>query len=158
MVDKWTTSTNLNATAEQILQNRIEEKNKEIDEYKAQIAKISDNEHDKYEEFVSFAMHFVNNLGTHFFRLTPEYAQKCKLLVFPSGIFVDDDKKVQIPEISWFYRGQNNKKESSDSDLPSMVECRRLELLTSTMRMSRSTRWASTPWIYYSIIHAIEGR
>ncbi len=140
LIDKWTSSTNLNATTEQILQSRIEEKNKEIDEYKAEIAKISDNDHSKYEEFVGFAMHFVNHLGTHFFTLTPEYAQKCKLLVFPDGIFVDDDKKVQIPKISWFYSGQNNKKESSDSNLPSMVERMRFKLMTSCLQSRRSNQ------------------
>ncbi len=133
MVDKWTTGNIANETVEQMLQKRIEEKNNEIEAYKARIAELSDNEHTKYQEFVDFALHFVNHLGTHFFKLTPGYAKKCKLLVFPSGIFVDDKEKVQIPEISWFYRGQNNKKESSDPDLSNMVECTRFELVTSSM-------------------------
>ena len=122
ITDALINNADANESVKKALQDKIELKTKEIDEYKAEIAKISDNDHSKYEEFVGFAMHFVNHLGTHFFRLTPEYAKKCKLLVFPSGIFVDDNKKVQIPEISWFYRGHNIKKESLDSDLPSMVE------------------------------------
>ena len=140
MVDKWTNSENMSSIVEQKLQERIEAKSKEIEDYKAQIAEISTHEGARLQEFIDFAMHFVNHLGTHFFRLTPEYAKKCKLLVFPSGIFVDDNKKVQIPEISWFYRGQNIKKEPLDSDLSSMVEHRRFELLTSSMPWKRSTK------------------
>lgn len=138
MIDKWTTSNITNEVAEQMLQERIEKKNSEIEEYKAKVIELSNNENAKYQEFVKFALHFVNHLGTHFFQLTPEYAKKCKLLVFPSGIFVDDEKKVQIPEISWFYRSQNNKKEPSGSDLSNMVECTRLKLVTSSLPAKRS--------------------
>ena len=138
IADKLISAESTNATVEKMLQERLEKADKEIKEYKARIAELLDKDNSKYQEFVGFAIHFVNHLGTHFFKLTPEYARKCELLVFPCGILVDDNKKVQIPEISWFYRGRDNKKESQDSDLPSMVECTRLKLVTSSLPAKRS--------------------
>ena len=49
-----------------------------------------------------------------FLNLTPEYAKKCKLLLFPDGIFIDDEKKVYISKISPIYRGQNTKKDGKN--------------------------------------------
>ena len=41
---------------------------------------------------MSFALEFIDNLGTNFWSLTPEEVRKFKLLAFPDGFFIDEEK------------------------------------------------------------------
>ncbi len=60
-------------------------------------------------------MHFVNHRGSHFFSLTPEYAKKCKLLVFQAD-FSWMTKKFKYRKLAGFTEVRTTKK-----SLPTLI-------------------------------------
>lgn len=103
------------------LEGKIEQQDSEIQRAEDEIREITDNDDRNREEFVGFALRFADNLGRDFLNLLPNDAKKCKLLLFPDGFFVDENKKVYIPKISPFYRYRASKKASSDANLTNLV-------------------------------------
>ena len=108
------------------LEATIEQKIAEIDELEAKKEYLENSKGIKREEFISFALDFADNLASHFFELTPEEVKKCKLLIFPSGFFVDSENKVYTTQISPFYRLRETKKTPESADFDLMVRMKRL--------------------------------
>lgn len=81
----------------------------ELKELEKEIANNA-NTNDDFNEFVEFSLAYVDDLNAHWWDLTPERRERCKLLSFPGGIFVDQNKKVSTPLIS-AYRYESMKKE-----------------------------------------------
>lgn len=103
------------------MEAKIEKQVEDIAKVKAEIEELTNSDDEKREQFVSFALGFADNLGRDFLNLLPNDAKKCKLLLFPDGFFVDENKKVYIPKISPFYRYRANKKASDDANLTNLV-------------------------------------
>ena len=103
------------------MEAKIEKQVEDIAKVEAEIEELTNSDDEKREQFVSFALGFADNLGRDFLNLLPNDAKKCKLLLFPDGFFVDENKKVYIPKISPFYRYRANKKASNDANLTNLV-------------------------------------
>lgn len=63
-------------------------------------------------EFMKFALDFAEDMGRSFLDSTVsrENRVRCKQIMFPAGILVDEKNKVYTPEVSIFYRGEAKKK------------------------------------------------
>lgn len=103
------------------MEAKIERLTSEIGDAEGKIKDLTDNDDKNRQHFISFALDFADNLGRDFLNLLPNDAKKCKLLLFPDGFFVDENKKVYIPKISPFYRYRTNKKASDDANLTNLV-------------------------------------
>lgn len=103
------------------IEKKIEQRANEIERTEAKIREIERNVNGDRDKFMTFALNFADNLGNNFFGLTPDNVKKCKLLLFPSGFFVNRDKKVYIPEISPFYRYREKKNEPKVAQKSDMV-------------------------------------
>jgi hypothetical protein len=79
-------------------------------------------------EFLEFAYSYVNRVGELYFdtRVSRENRVRCKQLIFPSGFYVDSNKKVYTPEISILYRLEPNKKDAEAPSKAIMVRVKRL--------------------------------
>lgn len=73
------------------------------------------------QEFLDFALSFLDDKGKRFFDLTEEDMKRCKQLVFPAQIYVDADKNVYTNEISAIFRGGTNKKDTVVSSKSNVV-------------------------------------
>lgn len=93
-----------------------------ISKRKAEVKKLEEKleslvngaEADK-EEFLHFAFHFIENMGSKFLEISKENRLRCKQIVFPGGIYVDNNKKVYTPEISLLYRLATKEKDAEAS-------------------------------------------
>lgn len=93
------------------IETQLAKKLDEIKEVNTKIDALLNGDEKALADFANFGIDFATHLGSNFLNLTPEYAKKCKLLLFPAGIFIDNEKRVYIPEISPIYRGHDNKKD-----------------------------------------------
>lgn len=89
---------------------------------------------------MEFALGFVEDTGRHFLQeyLSRENRLRCKQLVFPNGILINQKNKVYTPEVSVFYRLATMKKDAEASDLALMVrqmDSRWNQFYTSLMLM-----------------------
>ena len=87
---------------------------------------MTDKKTENRQNFIEFALEFADNLANHFFELSPSETKECKLLLFPSGFFVDSENKVYTTQISPFYRLRETKKTLESVDLDLMVRMKRL--------------------------------
>jgi len=78
------------------------------------------------KEFYEFALTFINDAGANFFEMSRDNRQKCKQLIFPGGIYMNQDKKVYTTQISPLYRLEVIKKDAEASEIALMVRVRRL--------------------------------
>ncbi len=108
------------------IEKSIERKVEEINDLENQIETIANTDNKGREKFIKFALEFIDNLGTNFWSLTPEDVRKFKLLAFPDGFFINEEKIIKIRKISPFLRYKANKKCSSESEKASMVRAKRL--------------------------------
>jgi DNA invertase Pin-like site-specific DNA recombinase len=106
---------------------------KAIDAKKSEIKTLEDRLFDiqteskmHKEEFLRFALEFMNNLGRSFLELPPDDRLKCKDIIFPAGFHLNKNKKVYTPEISPLYRLATNKKDAEASQKSLMVRVMRL--------------------------------
>lgn len=106
--------------AEQI-EKKIELRQKELEETENRITDIQDSEEQEKDKFIEFALEFADNLGSHFFELTPLEVKEFKLLLFPDGFFINSEGKVYTTKISPFYRLRETKKTPESVNLDLMV-------------------------------------
>lgn len=78
------------------------------------------------EEFMRFALDFVQDMATNFLTIDPEDRERCKQILFPAGFLFDDNKKVYTPEISPIYRLRTTKKSTEVLKDSHMVRVRGL--------------------------------
>ncbi len=113
----------------------MEEKNKEIEQQKKDIADLENIEEDLIE-FMKFGIDLVQNMQIHFWEIEAEDREKCKLLAFPEGISIDKELKVFTPKISPILSTIYTKKDPSAGDESLLVELRRVALLSKPARIS----------------------
>lgn len=106
-----------------------------IDKKKAELKSLQDNleeqtaqqESDK-REFMDFALRFVSDMSKCFLdgTISRENRTKCKQLMFPAGILINQKNKVYTPEVSAFYRAAPKKKSAEALDNSHLVRVKRL--------------------------------
>lgn len=106
----------------------IEKKKAELLSLEQQLNKLTTEEETDRKEFIEFALSFIQDTGQHFLDtyITKEYRLVCKQMLFPAGIYMDQDEKVYTPEVSVFYRGEAKKKDAEASDNSHLVRVQRL--------------------------------
>ena len=84
--------------------------------YDYQLEAVEKNLSKGRSDFLEFALEFIDNMGKHFFELPLEEIGVCKNILFPSGFWVDENKKVYTPEISLIYRERTLKMDAETSE------------------------------------------
>lgn len=82
----------------------------EITDIEQSIAEAEDTDKD-FEEFVDFALDFVNDMKDEFWALEREDKQRCKQIIFPGEFLVSRSGKVSTQELSKLFRYKPTKKE-----------------------------------------------
>lgn len=106
----------------------IDKKKKELIKLNTQLRKLTEQQEDDRKEFMTFALRFIQDTGKQFLEpyVTKENRLVCKQMLFPAGIYINQDEKVYTPEISVFFRGELKKKDTEVSDNSHLVRVRRL--------------------------------
>lgn len=88
---------------------------------------LCSNEEDR-NEFMRFALDFIQDTGQHFLEpyISKDNRLRCKQMLFPGGIRINNKEKVYTPELSIFYRGAETKKDAEASNMAQMVRVTRL--------------------------------
>ena len=111
----------------------LEKTRNEIEALTGKLEAVEKNLSKGRSDFLEFALEFIDNMGKHFFELPLEEIGVCKNILFPSGFWVDENKKVYTPEISLIYRERTLKMDAETSENALLVGRKRLELLTSSV-------------------------
>lgn len=107
----------------------IEKNKNELSEQEKNLRNLTVSEANDKREFLEFAYDFIENTGSNFLDSTlvsAENRERCKLIAFPAGFWVDESNKVYTPEISELYRLALKEKDTEVSDNSLMVRVRRL--------------------------------
>ncbi len=101
------------------IKERLESLKTEIAEAEKVAAEAQDYEKD-FDEFISFAFDFMDNLKGKWWELDKQMLGIYKQILFPSGIQLTPDKKVYIPEISPIYLYKTQKTAPKEAEISSM--------------------------------------
>lgn len=104
-----------NAFIKEEIATSIKRLKKEQNENGALVIDLRNQNDNDLKEFLDFAFAFLDDKGKHFFELTEVDMKRCKQLVFPAEIYVDENKNVYTNEISAVFRGQNIEKDTEVS-------------------------------------------
>ena len=99
----------------------LEKTRNEIEILSGKLEGIEKNLTKGRSDFLEFALEFIDNMGEHFFELPLEEVGVCKNILFPSGFWVDKNKKVYTPEISLIYRERTLKMDAETSENAPLV-------------------------------------
>ena len=115
------------SVADDIL-NLIEKKKTERDDLQGQLTRLTITTEEDNERFLNFALDFLREIGDNFFNpdVSVENRLRCKQVIFPSGFWIDKNKKVYTPEISYLYRLATTKNDSDAYRKTQLVRVRGL--------------------------------
>lgn len=116
----------------------IGSKKAEISDLEQQLEEMNQYAASDKEQFLKFALGFVENLSTNFYEISQENRLRCKQLLFPGGFFLNAQNKVYTPEISPLYRLATKKKDAEASENSHLVRVTRLKLVASSLARKRS--------------------
>jgi DNA invertase Pin-like site-specific DNA recombinase len=91
----------------------IAKKKDEVDTLEGELSKLAGSAETDKERFLRFAFSFIDNMGSRFLEISPQNRDRCKLLLFPAGFYLDANNIVYTPEISPLY-GLETKKKSTE--------------------------------------------
>jgi hypothetical protein len=80
---------------------------------RGELSKLAGSAETDKERFLGFAFSFIDNMGSRFLEISPQNRDRCKLLLFPAGFYLDANNIVYTPEISPLY-GLETKKKSTE--------------------------------------------
>ncbi|MDB5185279.1 MAG: hypothetical protein JWN38_1087 [Candidatus Saccharibacteria bacterium] len=117
-----------NAEIKQEIFNIITEKRAQLSKFETQLAMLNKGRDDDQREFMEFAIGFVQDTGKHFLQeyVSRENRLRCKQMIFPAGILINQKNKIYTPEMSVFYRLAAKKKDAEASIKSLMVRVRGL--------------------------------
>ena len=92
------------------LRDQVAKHKEEILGFEDQLDELIAQKDANHEEFLKFALDFIDNMGVHFLEISQENRLRCKQIVFPAGFRLDSHGKVYTPEISPLYRLASMKK------------------------------------------------
>ena len=93
-----------------------------------QLTRLTITTEEDNERFLNFALDFLREIGDNFFNpdVSVENRLRCKQVIFPSGFWIDKNKKVYTPEISYLYRLATTKNDSDAYRKTQLVRVRGL--------------------------------
>lgn len=94
---------------------RIEDEKQTLTELELQYESFALNDTAEKERFITFALERAENMERNFLTLPKSRLLQCKQMLFPSGFWIDANKKVYTPEMSILTRLASTKK-----DLPNL--------------------------------------
>lgn len=115
-----------NAAIKDVLMRKINEERVMLDELRSKLEQFDQNHDADRERFLAFALDHAENMELYFLDLPKERLLQCKQMLFPSGFWVDAERKVYTPKISIIYRLAGSKKDTEVSQKASMVRVKRL--------------------------------
>lgn len=98
------------------LREAIATKKEEISLIMSDLEGAQDIESD-FNEFVEFALDFVDNLKANWWELDHEDRLRCEQLIFPQYLRINEKRKVSTPEISVIYRYGAKQKDLANSQV-----------------------------------------
>lgn len=104
----------------------IEKKKGNIARLEEEVFKIKNEVDNDKDRFLRFALNFAKNTGSRFLEVSAENRQRCKLILFPAGFYLDEKNKVYTPEISLIYGLATTKKGAEAPNNSHLVRVRRL--------------------------------
>lgn len=113
-----------NASIKQEIMESISLTKQNILETENDIETLNLEEEKDKADFLEFAFDYILKMSQRFFdeSLSKENRTKCKQLIFPSGFYIDSNKKVYTTEISPLYRLATKQKDSPETEKSSMVQ------------------------------------
>ncbi|HUD07293.1 MAG TPA: recombinase family protein [Candidatus Saccharimonadales bacterium] len=101
----------------------VEKKKTERSKLQEQLSNLTTTADEDNERFLDFAFDYLNDIGKNFFSpdVSLENRLRCKQAIFPAGFWVDKNRKVYTPEISYLYRLAEKKKDARASNNSLMV-------------------------------------
>lgn len=99
----------------------ISKKKNSISVSKNELASLSASADSDKQEFLSFAVNFIQDFGSIFLNTTPENRVRCKQLLFPAGLRLNANKKLYTPQISPIITLMASKKDAVASNNSLMV-------------------------------------
>ena len=106
--------------------NAITVKQETIAELEAKLDELKCSANEDKEDFMQFAISFVDDMGRKFFEISKENSVRCKQIIFPGGFHIDESNRVYTKEVSILYRLVPNKKDLSESEKSLLVRVRGL--------------------------------
>ena len=103
------------------LENDIAEKIEQIKTIETKIENLKKAKSNGRTNFLNFALKYVDDLASNFFKLPLEKVKMCEQLVFPSGFIIDEKNRVRTPKISSLYRYKTSFLMGACSQNPLMV-------------------------------------
>lgn len=104
----------------------VEKKRGNIAKLEEEASKIKNGVDNDRDRFLRFALNFAGNTGGRFLEISAENRQRCKLILFPAGFYLDEKNKVYTPEISLIYGLATTKKGAEAPNNSHLVRVRRL--------------------------------
>lgn len=104
----------------------VEKKRCNIAKLEEEASKIKNGVDNDRDRFLRFALNFAGNTGCKFLEISAENRQRCKLILFPAGFYLDEKNKVYTPEISLIYGLATTKKGAEAPNNSHLVRVRRL--------------------------------
>ena len=104
-----------------ILRKRIEDIVTQAEEKKNKIQNTERALKEGRQDFMAFALEYIDHMGTHFFELPLEEVGMCKNILFPSGFWMGPDKIIYTHDISPLYRERTTKIGASSPENCPMV-------------------------------------
>lgn len=110
---------------EEILK-RIETDKQKLVDMEQKYESYDRDDAEEKERFITFALEHAENMQDYFIQLPKPRLLQCKQLLFPSGFWIDANKKVYTPELSILTRLASNKKDLPNPEKSFMVRVRGL--------------------------------
>lgn len=115
-----------NAAIKENIIASIEKKKCNIAKLEEEVSKIKNGVDNDKDRFLRFALNFAENTGSRFLEVSAENRQRCKLILFPAGFYLDEKNKVYTPEISLLYGLMTTKKGAEAPNNSHLVRVKRL--------------------------------
>ncbi len=115
-----------NLTIKDDIMRRIETDKAKLADMEQQYDNYDKEDAAEKERFIAFALERAENMQAHFMQLPKPRLLQCKQLLFPSGFWIDANKKVYTPELSILTRLASNKKDLPNPEKSFMVRVKRL--------------------------------
>lgn len=117
----------------QVFREELERTVSEIEKEEKETKTLENELRGGRRNFLSFALDYIDHMGTQFFKLPLDEVAVCKDILFPGGFWVGSDKKIYTREISALYRERTTKMDNELSKNALMVGCEGLEPPTSSV-------------------------
>lgn len=110
-----------NSAIKENILDSIAKKKDEVDALEGELGKLASSAETDKDKFLRFAFNFIDTMGSRFLEISPDNRDRCKLLLFPAGFYLDANNIVYTPEISPLYGLETKKKDAEASNNSHLV-------------------------------------